>query len=305
MAIPGNHDHLVEEAFDFRKYGPRATSTKVGSQRQRLTPEEAERLREAYQTKAGEGWFFGQHGAMTVQVKGHYLKLLLSGLSHQRWTDRYSFIEDAVKDGDVWEEIKKGVDIVMTRGPAFDDMSKLKEVETALDRDCFNPKSDGSPSLRKAIDQAHIPLIVSGHIHSAYGYHSIPYSGGAEGLWVNPAVVIGGYDCPETMGPWDTHARLADYLTPRAPVIIRYNVKTRQSIVVSSDDTSGAVLRPWAKPVVRQSYVQGETDAEVAMRYWRSQNRRVTKDAARDWLKECKRDHDKRKMEEGEASTTN
>lgn len=181
---------------------------------------------------------------MTVDIHDKWpLTLFGSPLSQYRRTDRTTFNQE--KDSaELWKGITKGVQVVLTHGPMFDDMTQLGVGEHALDRDCIDKKDRGSSFLQKAIFGAEVDFAACGHIHGAAGHHGLEYSNGSTGLFVNAAAVIPGYNY-ETM----KHVKEStdtEYAEPRVPTIVDWDPeKGTWTVVAKWDDTLAKVPR-WA-----------------------------------------------------------
>lgn len=78
---------------------------------------------------------------------------------------RWAFMADDIELADIWEQIPKDTNIVITHGPAYG-------IGDLVDND-YEPGRDkhvGSQSLRLRLEKLkHLKLHVTGHIHSGYG----------------------------------------------------------------------------------------------------------------------------------------
>lgn len=305
IVIPGNHDHYIEEAFDFDHPAPPADRS-VGKERGRLTESQKARIRDALGTDDEAGWYFLQHGTCDVLVGEHTLKVFGTGFSHLRNTDGYCFEESSAESGGLFKAAE-GADIIIAHGPPYNDLVSLQPGETAGDRDSIDWKLHGSKSLNRALHAAKPGLVAYGHIHNAYSHHDVEYADGSTGLFVNAAAVIAGYK----YGTMPSEGWRSEYLTPRPPVIVKFDTCTRKSTVVSSWDGTirGRTVKPpfWAAPIVRMSNEEFYntmgadaelSDASLVEAFRRSSLRELQTGEADAWLAKCAEDRSERHGQE-------
>ena len=120
-------------------------------------------------------------------------------------------------------------DIVLSHQPLWVNLCTLRSGQPILDRDAADHRRPGSEELRGKVMASRVPLVAFGHLHNAYGAHTVEYEDGKQGMMVNAAAVITGFNY---LRPDEK----AELLTPRAPIVVDYYPRTRRCVLVSQWD---------------------------------------------------------------------
>ena len=240
VAVPGNHDLGCELAWVFQLADRHLPGQEPSCDRFTFpyTQEQLDRIKELTTSGTlpdGSEFIFLQHGWTTINIDGHKINIVGSGLSEQRRTSGYSINSNQPGAKKVWQDLFSSLGgrkphIVVTHGAPRDDLTKKRAGSILLDRDSCDSKWAGSIPLADTLRQYAPHMIFCGHIHNAAGTGEFECDDGSKAMFCNASSIRTMYH-----PLLDREKRHFDMATMRPPWVFDYDPETGDCTVVQTN----------------------------------------------------------------------